>query len=232
MLDAVRLFTTVSAPALEIEDGELWDNDIFNPGFIFDDSLFQDDMDWNALYTPTTITTVPPLSPFTAIIPPHPAATVPPSPAAMVTAPPAAPATRFYLLNDPVGYIPPRPPPLVPREHTMIQGGHPFLKAGLPSVSMPITDKSDLDTVLARLLASLNLKRKMLTLEQSSDNTEVKDWFLPVTTSSTLSSQKRVCPSVADAVRQVTDTFKSMFSTIQAIQEHKARDCVAERDLK
>ena len=101
--------STVSAPALEIEDGELRDDDIFNPGSIFDDSLFQDDMDWNLLYTTTTVATVPPPSPSAAIIPPHPAATVPPPPAATVTAPPAAPATRFYSLNDPVGYIPPCP---------------------------------------------------------------------------------------------------------------------------
>ena len=224
--------STVSAPALEIEDGELRDDDIFNPGSIFDDFLFQDNMDWNSLYTTTTVAIVPPPSPSTAIIPPHPAATVPPPLAAMVTAPPAAPTTRFYSLNDPVGYVPPRPPPLVPCEHAMIQGGHPFLKAGLPSISMPITDKSDSDTAPTKLLASLNLKRKMPMPEQSSDDMEVKDWFSPVTTLSSSSSWKRVGPSVMDAVEQVTDTSKLMFLAIQAMQEHKVRDRVAKRDLK
>jgi hypothetical protein len=115
----------------------------------------------------------------------------------------------------------------------MIHGVHPFLKAGPPSISTPITDESDSDAAPAKLLATLNLKRKTPTPEQSSDDMDIKYWFSPAATSSTsATSWKHVRPSVMDAVGQVTDTSKTMFSTIQAMQEQKVRDRGAERDLK
>ena len=126
-------------------------------------------------------------------------------------------------LNDPVGYIPPRPPPLVPRDAFSDPQAIPRLQPTTPVVSSPNTDESDSDLATSKLFASMKLKQKTPTPENSSEETDIRPWFSPASTSSitSVSSRKRPRSSVTNIADQVTSSTNSMFAAIQTMQEQK-----------
>ena len=126
-------------------------------------------------------------------------------------------------LNDPVEYIPPCSLPLVPHDAFSDPQAIPHLQPTTPAVSSPNMDKSDSDLATLKLFASMKLKQKMLTPENSSEEIDIRPWFSPASTSSitSVSSHKRPHSSVTNIADQVTSSMNSMFAAIQAMQEQK-----------
>lgn len=172
----------------DLEEGELRDNEMHCPGStqarpaisIFHNlNTGDDNMDWS------------------------------PSDANVATSSVHAPHPAVICLNDPMGHVHPCPPPLIPHYPfaDSLALSHSQSATSRSLATIPSTDGLDLDTAMERLIASMKLKWKMLTPENSSKETNIKPWFSTSSTSSATSASFHKCQWPAGSIARSSCRF-------------------------